>query len=181
MKSQLIQTSKGKIVLLYLDKSGLSKKEMQFFVQEWIDKEDSISQKQLLHNSNGKPYLSGNSAPFISISYALDTVSIYFSDSDSVGIDIENISTKVNKVKSLFISDDEHLTFPNLNIETLHLIWGAKEAIYKLYDGDFKDLKNEVEVIHVDFESNEISTLSRFGNHICHFEILENQLVLVYC
>lgn len=181
MKSQSIQTSNGKIVLLQLENSSLSKKEMQPFVQQWIANQEYILDNQLLHDSSGKPFLSGENAPLISISYARDTIAIYLSESKIVGIDIEFISTKIQKISSLFISDKESMRFPNINNEILHLIWGAKETVFKLHGGDFEDLKNEVEIIDINIESKQIATLSRFGNQICNFEILENQLVMVYC
>lgn len=181
MKSQSIQTSNGKIVLLQLENSGLSKKEMQPFVQQWIENREFISNKKLLHDSSGKPFLNGENAPLISISYARDTIAIYLSESKTVGIDIEFISTKIQKIVPLFISDKETMRFPSINNEILHLMWGAKEAVFKFHGGNFMDLKTEVEIEDIHFESKQIATLSRFGNQICNFEILENQLVLVYC
>lgn len=154
---------------------------MQPFVQQWIENREFISNKKLLHDSSGKPFLNGENAPLISISYARDTIAIYLSESKTVGVDIEFISTKIQKIVPLFISDKETMRFPSINNEILHLMWGAKEAVFKFHGGNFEDLKNEVEIVDFDFESKQIATLSRFGNQICNFEILENQLVLVYC
>ncbi len=173
---QTISTAKGKIILRQLPKAGLSKKQMQSFVIECIGKN-----LELKHDSRGKPFLTGENAPNVSISYAQNWMAIYLSENGLVGIDIEFITKKVEKIVNLFVNDAEKKSFPALTNETLHLIWCAKEAIFKFYGGDFDDLKNEVEVMDINFQEKRIEAKSSFGNIVCEFEIYENQLVLVYC
>lgn len=173
-----IQTSQGKIILIQLEKQGLSKREMQSFVVECIQNEQGF---QLHHDANGKPFLMGENAPNISISYASNWFAIYFSQTKPVGIDIEFATNQVQKITDYFVNDSEKSRFSTLSNDLLQVIWGAKEAVFKFYGGDFKDLKNEVEVILVDFENQNVSTASKFGILNCKFKMLENQLVLVYC
>lgn len=173
-----IQTSQGKIILIQLEKQGLSKREMLPYVVEYIQKEQGL---QLHHDRNGKPFLLGENAPNISISYASNWFALYFSQTRPVGIDIEFASNKVQKITDYFVNDSEKSRFSNLSNDLLQVIWGAKEAVFKFNGGGFKDLKNEVEVIHVDFEMQIIASTSKFGLLECQFKVLENQLVVVYC
>lgn len=130
---------------LYLQAKNKFKSESR--IKEWI------AVRILLYSLTGKNeyiYYKSNGAPFlkdskfqISISHTKGYASIALSEKYDVGIDIERISNKVERVKSKFTSDSE----TSNNILKLHLIWSAKESTYKLLqiEGlDFKqDLKTE--------------------------------------
>ena len=122
-------TSKGTIILQQLEQQGLSKKQMQSFVIACIQHNLEIADNaflnedpQIYHNSSGKPFLGGENAPNISISYAKNWIAIYLSNKEQVGIDIEICSNKILKIIELFLTDSEKNKLPDLTIETIHLI-----------------------------------------------------------
>jgi len=85
---------------------------------------------------NGRPFIKGVKQK-ISISHSGDFVAVLISENNEVGVDIELIGDKVLRVKNKFMSDFELDCFdkldPDLRRDFSHLLWGAKEALFKLY------------------------------------------------
>ncbi len=83
-------------------------------------------------DEHGKPYLA-NFPYFISLSHSFDYAAVMISKTRPVGIDIEQIKTKINFVAHKFMNADELAFMDTENrIEHLYVSWCAKEAIYKL-------------------------------------------------
>ncbi len=84
-------------------------------------------------DSHGKPYLV--SIPYhISLSHSFDYAAVMISKSRPVGIDIEQIQGKVERIADKFMRPAE-LSFidPDKRINQLYVGWCAKEAVYKCY------------------------------------------------
>ncbi len=84
-------------------------------------------------DSHGKPYLV-NMPYQISLSHSFDYAAVMISKSRPVGIDIELVKQKVERIAPKFLRPAE-LAFinPEQKIEHLYVCWCAKEAIYKCY------------------------------------------------
>jgi 4'-phosphopantetheinyl transferase len=81
---------------------------------------------------NGKPYLENNSH-HISLSHSFDYAAVIISESKKVGIDIELIKPKIEKIAHKFLNDEEFAFIgEEKRIEQLYVCWCAKEALYKL-------------------------------------------------
>lgn len=81
----------------------------------------------------GKPYLT--SLPYhISLSHSFDYAGVMISKNKPVGIDIEKIEQKVERIAHKFLRPDE-LDFiqPENKVNHLYACWCAKEAVYKCY------------------------------------------------
>jgi phosphopantetheinyl transferase len=80
-----------------------------------------------------KPFL--NNFPFeISISHANHMAAVIIYEGKNVGIDIEKISERILKIKNKFLSTEELKFISSTNeLEQLHVCWGAKESLFKLY------------------------------------------------
>ncbi|WP_207422009.1 4'-phosphopantetheinyl transferase family protein [Desertivirga brevis] len=83
-------------------------------------------------DEHGKPYLV-NFPHHISLSHSFDYAAVIISEDKPVGIDIELVKTKIERVAGKFLVDEE-LNFinPEKKIEHLYICWCAKEAVYKL-------------------------------------------------
>ena len=93
-------------------------------------------------DENGKPVLV-NLPHKISLSHSYDYAAVMISLSREVGIDIEIIKEKIDRVKHKFLSNEE-LAFieEKHKLEHLYACWCAKEALYKLNgkkETSFKD------------------------------------------
>lgn len=98
---------------------------------------------QLLHQDNGKPYLS--SGMNISISHTRGFAVIIVSRSKQVSVDIEYFSNRIERIRSKFMRDDENAS----SQVKLLMHWCAKETMYKLYPEDNLTF-NKMQLLSVD-------------------------------
>lgn len=95
----------------------------------------------LNYTKYGKPYFLNLPNRNISISHSKNYVAVMLSDKNQkIGIDIETIAERIEKVTHKFLSPSELLWVDNQEFMTI--CWGAKEAIFKIYetDVDFRDI-----------------------------------------
>ncbi len=141
-----ISTDKGRIVvwksqnfeeiLLKVRKKELERTEVLFMLRHL-----GFAIPTLLYKDTGQPYLGNEYHENISISHSNGWFAIYLSN-EAVGIDIEINHPRLLEGKHYFLNDAELLNFTSLH--HLQIIWGAKEALYKKYEGNFEDIRNEV-------------------------------------
>ncbi len=99
-----------------------------------------------LKDTFGKPYIDG-SQDFISISHTFDFTAVIVSRK-VCGIDLQVMVPKILTIGPRYISDREMTFIPENNkLHYYHVIWGAKEAMYKCYGTKELDFKNQL-VIH---------------------------------
>jgi 4'-phosphopantetheinyl transferase len=137
-----------------------------------------------LKDKYGKPYLQ-NSSYHISMSHTADYTAVIGSPI-SVGVDIQVIVPKIERIAPKFVSPKESFANVQTNhLETLHAIWGAKESMYKAYGRRELDFKGHMEVHPFTYDPDgfTFSGLVKKDNFFekyslfCHpFE----QLILVY-
>lgn len=101
------------------------------------------SDHSIKYNENGKPYLLANH--IISISHTRDYVTLILTDNLKVGIDIEHIHQRIDKLSEKFLSDTERKIVVNENrLKILHVIWGAKEVLFKIHSIGEIDFKRDL-------------------------------------
>lgn len=71
---------------------------------------------------------------FLSVSHSKDFAAVFLSDTQDVGVDIEKISDRIQKVVPRFLSETEQQNCDLSDSALLHFYWGAKEAVYKLFN-----------------------------------------------
>jgi phosphopantetheinyl transferase (holo-ACP synthase) len=81
---------------------------------------------------DGKPELI-RPKKFLSVSHSKEFAAVFLSDTHTVGIDIEKISDRIQKVYSKFLNETEQKNSNLSDSDLLHFYWGAKEAVYKLF------------------------------------------------
>jgi phosphopantetheine--protein transferase-like protein len=84
-------------------------------------------------DEHGKPYLV-NLPYHISLSHSFDYAAVMVSKTSAVGIDIEMVKDKVERIAHKFLSDEEMAFIDeNTKIQQLYVCWCAKEAVYKCF------------------------------------------------
>ena len=84
-------------------------------------------------DAHGKPYLV-NLPYHISLSHSFDYAAVMISKKHPVGIDIEQVKEKVERIANKFMRTEEMAFInPNHKIQQLYVCWCAKEAVYKCY------------------------------------------------
>ncbi len=94
------------------------------------------------YDEYGKPYLN-NGVRHISVSHSGKYSALIASPVHSVGVDIERIEDKIQKLSHKFLTEQEISEVGrDLSQEALYIMWAAKETLFKLHgkrDILFKD------------------------------------------
>ena len=87
---------------------------------------------EISYDDKGKPFL--KKMPFqIGITHSRIYAGIILHPTLSVGIDIEPLRVKIDRVKHKFLSEREFAALPVGDIRAYMTYWCAKEAMYKWY------------------------------------------------
>ncbi len=93
----------------------------------------------------GKPYLAGMT-DHISFSHSRDLVAAIYSP-HAVGIDVQYVVPRITALRPKFVSSQEaNLTQNADDVHYLHVVWGAKESMYKAYGRRQLDLREHLQV-----------------------------------
>lgn len=103
---------------------------------------------------HGKPYLV-NLPYHISFSHSFDYAAVMISKNGTVGIDIELIKEKVERIADKFMRPTE-MAFINHEhkIPQLYVCWCAKEAVYKCYGQKEVSFADNILLEPFDFSTN---------------------------
>ena len=120
--------------------------------QEWLAvrvllKEMLGEEKSIAYLPSGKPYLEDGSM-HVSFSHTHGYVAVALHPSAEVGVDIEQYGTRVQRVASRFIREDEKVSIASGDeIVGLLLHWSAKETMFKLMDDQGVDFIDHLRVL----------------------------------
>jgi phosphopantetheinyl transferase len=107
-----------------------------------------------IYDEHGKPTLAGN-ARFVSVSHSGDYAAVVCSKKSPVGIDIEELRDRIERVKERFLCTEELAGLETVSrLEKLYVLWGAKEALYKLYGTPEVDFKRDIYIHPFDYLCN---------------------------
>lgn len=136
----------------------------------------------LYYDEYGKPHLNGEK--HISITHSHNFSAIIISD-EIVGIDIEMQRDKIIRIADKFCDSEfqflepEHLDY----IRKLTVIWGAKEAIFKIRNEKGISFKDHIKIQSFEMENDQVTSELHFDNWVkdfnIHFEEIED-FTLVY-
>ncbi len=103
-------------------------------------------------DENGKPFLK-DSRTNLSISHSGELVAVLVS-SHPVGVDLQKRRLNIEEVAHKFISPEEMLFVNKCSDRSsiVHVIWCAKEALYKLYGKKKLDFKENLKVLAFEYQ-----------------------------
>jgi 4'-phosphopantetheinyl transferase len=137
----------------------------------------------LYYDTFGKPHLNGDK--HISITHSHEFSAIIIS-TETIGIDIELQREKIIRIADKFCNSEFQFLEPNNKqeyIQKLTVIWGAKEAIFKIRNEKGISFKNHIFVTNFSLNSKQNNAKLYFNNLVTdfdiHFEEIEN-FTLVY-
>lgn len=92
-----------------------------------------------------KPFLPGEEYHF-SISHCGDYAAAIVSKTNRVGIDVELVTVKVERIQHKFLNDGEMLEVRSqrLAIKHLTMLWCCKEAVFKWYGNGGVDFRKDI-------------------------------------
>ncbi len=135
------------IISAQIKQFGSKKRQLEFLATRALLNSVLGETKTIAYEANGKPYLTDRSYS-ISITHTGNYAAILLHPTAAVGIDIEKISEKVERVKTRFLSEMEQ-SYVDVRTEKtqLTLMWAAKEALYKIIGKEKVDF---VADLHID-------------------------------
>ena len=105
----------------------------------------------LVYNEFGKPALKECNL-FLSISHSGEYAVTIISKTDPVGIDIERIADRIERIKCRFLVPEEEQQITETNrLEKLYIYWGAKESLYKIYGRPEVELQRDIFIDPFDY------------------------------
>lgn len=93
------------------------------------------------YDGAGQPHLESG---HISFSHSDHYAAVAYSATQRVGIDIETLGTRILALHKYFLTAEEEALHNLTDSLTLHKLWGAKEAIYKLLGGSKVDFHHDI-------------------------------------
>jgi len=137
-------------------------------------------------DENGKPFLV-NHPHHISLSHSYGYAAVMVSKTRKVGIDVEIIKSKIERVQNKFLADDE-LTFINSEhrIEHLYVCWCAKEALYKLNGKKETSFKDHIRLNNFAYADEgmlkaKIEKNNRLKSYVVNFKKFEDYMLGYVC
>ena len=128
----------------------------------------------LYYDEAGKPHL--RDGKYISITHSFQFSGIIVSD-EEVGIDIEKQREKILLIAQKFTPLEEYRTLANTDalIRKLTIVWGAKEAVYKLYAQPKVSFLQHINITDFDFDNQKTTGKISFNGSTSwyDFEFLE--------
>ncbi len=101
--------------------------------------------KELYYDTNGKPHL--KDGKHISITHSFTFSAIIVSEVDEVGIDIELVRDKVQRIGHKFTSYETFYLTPEQLTGQLSIIWCIKESLYKAFAVKGVSFKKHIKVL----------------------------------
>ncbi|WP_348797523.1 4'-phosphopantetheinyl transferase family protein [Flavobacterium adhaerens] len=150
-------------------KSELHKR--AFLCVRMLFKEIGVSDFDLHYDKFGKPYLSDQR--HISITHSHNFAAIIVSDK-TVGIDMELQREKIIRIADKFVDSEFTYLQPELQdeyVKKLTVIWGAKEAIFKIRNEKGISFKDHIQVDNFLLDQNQTKACLLFDNLQMKFEV----------
>ena len=117
----------------HLQKLRNPQKRLHWLAYRVLLKETLGCDFEIRYLDDGKPVLV-QPQKFLSVSHSKDLVAVFLSDTQPVGIDIEKISDRIQNLVHKFLNETEQQNSDLSDSSLLHFYWGAKEAVYKLFN-----------------------------------------------
>lgn len=145
----------------------------------------SKSRTLCVKDESGKPMLI-NSEYHISLSHSVDRTAVIASRS-SVGIDIQKIVNKIGRISSKFCNEAELQHLPQDEDSILlyyHIIWGAKECIYKSYGKRKVDFRGHMFISDISKNLTSGTAKGKIGigdyeaSYLIEFHLMEGYMIV---
>ena len=145
--------------------------------------EIGYSDEDLFYDETGKPNLLDGKC--ISITHSFEFSAIIISEKVA-GIDLEMQREKIIKIAEKFM-DTEFSFLPTIKeqdfIQKSTVIWGVKEAIFKIENQVGISFKDHISVFPFEIEEGKTSAILTYENQVkefaIQFELVENYIVVV--
>ena len=159
--------------------------------QEWLAirvllKELLGEEKEIVYLPSGKPVLKDGKA-HISFSHTNGYVAVAVHPKAEVGVDIEQYGTRVQRVASRFIRNDEKVSIASGNeVYGLLLHWSAKETMFKLMEEEAVDFTEHLHVLPFQLQESGVFEAREYRsgkelNFLIHYDTHPDYVLTYSC
>ena len=135
---------------------------------------EGYSDHDLYYDEHGKPHLKDDNHISITHSFIFSAIII---GKKEVGIDIEKQREKILLIAHKFTPIEEYRTLANSDalVRKLTIVWGAKEAVYKIYATPKVSFLQHINITDFDFDDQKTTGKITFNGSVSwyDFEFLE--------
>lgn len=125
----------------------------QWLAYRMLIREMLGEQYVMVYDDDGRPHIS-EPWHFVSVSHSKNMAAVLVSRDKAVGIDIEMIHPRIEKVISKFLSADEIKSLDTRNrLQKMFVYWCGKEALYKLDGKGAADFSKQILFGHFEYTS----------------------------
>ncbi|WP_291287285.1 4'-phosphopantetheinyl transferase superfamily protein [Flavobacterium sp.] len=142
-----------------------------FLSVRMLIQEMGFTDHDLHYDEFGKPYFNGHT--YISITHSHDFAAIIISD-ETVGIDMELQREKILRIADKFVeTENSYLNTQDTPdyIRELTIIWGAKEAIFKIRNEKGISFKDHISVNAFSLAKNQTEASLHFNDLVLDFDV----------
>lgn len=131
--------------------------------------EEGYTDEDLFYDDLGKPHL--KDGKYISITHSFSFSGIIVGDRE-VGIDIEMQREKILLIAHKFTPIEEYRTLANTDalVRKLTIVWGAKEAVYKLFAQPKVSFLQHINITDFDFDDQRTTGKITFNGKTSWYE-----------
>lgn len=147
-----------------------------FLSVRMLIQEMGFTDQDLHYDEFGKPYF--NCENHISITHSHDFAAIIISDK-TVGIDMELQREKILRIADKFVdTENSYLNTENTSdyIRELTVIWGAKEAIFKIRNEKGISFKDHISVNAFSLDKNQTEASLHFNDLAIDFDVYYKEI-----
>jgi len=149
------------------------------FVLKCLEKLIGQPNLKIAHTELGAPYIESLPQLGLSLSHSKNWYALQASKEKNVGIDIQVLRKEsLYKGRSYFVNqkEEENVEMTDLN---LHLVWSAKEAIYKYRKGKVDNYKEAMTVTEI---AKDFIVVDHDGDQIqCAYKVEEEYVLVFTC
>ncbi len=177
----MLQTKLSEASLLRLNDLKTNDHQLGFLSVRLLLQHIGFSDLDLEYDKSGKPFLKNGQHISISHSFEYSTLAI---SNQKIGIDIELIRSKIVVISKKFCGFEEGFLDQNSfhYTEKLTVIWGAKEAVFKIKNQKGLSFKKNIHVGDFELNSKEIDIVvlqnDLIEKYIAFFEKIENYMLV---
>ncbi|MWB95683.1 4'-phosphopantetheinyl transferase superfamily protein [Flavobacterium sp. GA093] len=168
LRSQVVLKEKTQ---LRLDGMKSELHQRAFLSVRMLIQEMGFTDKDLHYDEFGKPYFDCHN--YISITHSHHFAAIIISH-ETVGIDMELQREKILRIADKFVeTENSFLNKENIPdyIRELTVIWGAKEAIFKIRNEKGISFKDHIQVEAFSLDKNQTQASLHFDDLVKNFEV----------
>lgn len=153
----------------FLENIHAEQKQLQRIASRILVKQLIGPSADIVYDEFRKPLLKEGNA-HVSISHSSDVVAVMVSTKQPVGIDVELVAPKIERIKYKFMQEWEVDSIPPSRLlEQLYVYWCAKEALYKRLQVPGISFRNGIYV--APFELHSQGTLSAKVKYTSQYEL----------